>query len=220
MRGRQSALASRATNRRVAPPKDESRHQKTRSRPKKPKRYRVPVAGAAVIALGAGALGGAAAATASGEDGPLGNYSAVFDDREQQFCASDGVMEYEIALIDEELEQGFASPEAAVEAWETDLRSAASFDEYRDQTGREVSGELFDLLAPSRDFSTSISSESLDGLSTYFDVPSSRDGVLEARLVVTEAAGSYIVSEAFRCESSVVADLDRFQALWAEELNR
>ena len=118
--------------------------------------------------------------------------------------------------------EGYENPEDAVRAFEASVRQAAIPRAEFKEVSEEAFNEMVDLLAPSRSFRTTDSRAVTSDSSTihYFDKPSDTDGVLEARIVVGQVTGQWVVLEAFRCESTIVSDFERFKELRIQETSQ
>ena len=182
----------------------------------------VPPLVALIAIVGAAFFGIAVANELPPGDAAGGQYAMDFGSERAEFCAEDGVIDHMQTSYSGEPEEGHRTPEEAARAFEAAIQQASvPSARIRENAGQEAFDEMFDLLAPSRSFGTTESRavESDSGTVHYFDKPSDRIGVLEARVVVGEIAGQWVVLEAFRCESTIASDLDRFKELRSQEVS-
>ena len=182
----------------------------------------VPPLVALIAIVGAAFFGVAVANELTPGDSSGGQYAMAFGAESVEFCAEDGIMDHMQSSFSD-AQEGHGTPGEAVRAFETKTQQAAvPSARLREQAGQATFDEMALLLAPSRSFQTTESRvvESDMGTVHYFDKPSSRNGVLEARVVVGQIAGQWVVLEAFRCESTIVSDWDRFKELRTQEVSQ
>lgn len=183
----------------------------------------VPPLVALIAIVGAAFFGVAVANELTPADTSGGQYARNFGTERAEFCAEDGVFDHMQRSLSDAPVIGHATPENAVRAFETDVQLAAiPSSRIKEIAGQEVFDEMVGLLAPSRSFQTteSRSVESDSGTVHYFDKPSVSSGVLEARVVVGQIADQWVALEAFRCESMIVSDWDRFKELRVQEVSQ
>lgn len=140
-----------------------------------------------------------------------------FADDVKAFCVDEGRIDVGFMDVGENPTGGFATPEEAIENYVTELHQAASKDSAPE--GIELPEELWLLLEPSRQFYVS-ERQDVDENLIYFDLPSSKAGVLEARLVVEHIGDGFHVTADFICETQLVSDPALYQQLLTKEMSR
>lgn len=176
----------------------------------------VPPMVALIAIVGAAFFGVALANEVTSGEAAGGQYVMDFGSERAEFCAEAGVMDHMQSSFGDAPVEGHGTPEEAVRAFEADIRRlAVPSARLAEKAGQAAFDEMAELRAPARSFQTTESRavESDSGTVHYFDKPSSSNGVLEARVVVGNIAGQWVVLEAVRCESTIVSDWDRFKEL-------
>ena len=176
------------------------------------------VALVAAVVLISGLLGVGAAA-AFGRQEQSGWYQEHFPDGVRQFCSEFGYLSSGNATIGQESE-GFESAEQAITAYENEIREGV--EALIESTGKDLDqserSRILELMAPSRNFKTTLRTPARDGGRIYADLPSEKQGVLEARLIVIPLDnGLWDVLADIRCESTIATNIDEVRAIMGVE---
>lgn len=140
-----------------------------------------------------------------------------FADGERVFCGDEGRIDVSHTDFEDNPTGGFKIPEGAVDEFVVQLRHAASGGQLPE--GAKLPDGLLELLEPSRQFNVS-ERQDINGNLIYFDLPSSKESVLEARIVVERIGEGFQVTETYICEAQLVSDPAELGRIWAEEVRK